>query len=160
MTKKARHEKTHERNWQGIYKTLPLIWNTEFRILHHLKLPNLNCGRVTLVTKMLSITVQKNETYISKSFDVSSRLRMEGVPYLTNAARIPQEGCMITVIGTLPEFRKMTARVMYKLRVALQMSCTRSVGSKSFEAIWRDEDCLRRASQRCFTATWKHCRNA
>ena len=29
----------------------------------------------------------------------------------------------------------MTARVMYKLRVALQMSCTRSVGSKSFEAI-------------------------
>ena len=54
----------------------------------------------------------------------------------------------------------MTARVMHKLRVALQMSCTRSVGSKSFEAIWRDEDCLRRASQSCFTATWKHCRNA
>ena len=70
-----------------------------------------------------------------------------------------QEGCIITVFITLPEFRKMTARVMHKLRVALQMSCTRAVSNKSFEAIWRDEQCLRRASQRCFNATWKRCRS-
>ena len=68
---------------------------------------------------------------------------------LKTAARIPAERLHDhPVIVKLPEFRKVTARVMHKLRVALQMSCTRAVGGKSFEAIWRDEHCLRRASQR------------
>ena len=75
----------------------------------------------------------------------------------TNPAGRLHDHCYCNAAGVS---KKMTARVMYKLRVALLMSCTRAVGSKSFEAIWRDEHCLRRASQRCFTATWKHCRNA
>ena len=64
-----------------------------------------------------------------------------------------QKGCLIAVLLTLLELRKMTARVMHKLRFALQRSCTRAAGNKPHEAICRDKQCLGRALQRCFNTT-------